>query len=321
MAGMAKFFLALVLLAPFLSDSSVYAAEKVKVATPTTTNPFNYLPLIAAQEKGFWVEQGLEAEATLLASTVPLMAAIVGGSVFSGVQSTTGTLGWIYRGVPLVIIADMGARPPWYVWVRKESPVKTPADLKGGKIGVTRLGSLTHAYSLAFARAAGLERDIKIVATGGIASTIAGLKTGIIDATLLLGMTMLPLEQEGVVRRLVPLAEYAPSDEDTLTVFATQEAVAKRPEVVKKIVAGLLKGMDFTMKNAAWATQTMKTQGRMTDPVASAVFKMIYYSGDGRIIRTRLEKLSNFLIEYRLVAAEKPLPVERFYSKDFVPVE
>lgn len=298
------------------------AAEKVKIPVPSKTNPAYFMPALTAQEKGFWSEQGLEAEWVGLGSTAVMMAAVNAGEVFVGLHTMSGHVSWSYRGAPVVMIADTGQGNPFYIWVASQSPVKAPADLKGRKIGVTRLGSVTHAYAQAFAKAAGLERDIKVVATGEISNTLAGLRVGAIDATPMMAITMMSLEQEGIVRRLASLASYdIPSDIDTFMVYATRQGLAQRPETVRKVVAGLVKAMDFIMRTPDWATERIKIERRLSGPAAKQVYELLDYSRDGRIKPARLEKIRSFLLQYGLLPKGKEVPLKELYTDRFVPVE
>ena len=62
----------------------------------------------------------------------------------------------ISRGVPAVITANLQQRDGFAFWVLTNSRIKTPQDLKGAKIGVSRLSGVEHAYGLLAVKHLGL---------------------------------------------------------------------------------------------------------------------------------------------------------------------
>ena len=64
-------------------------------------------------------------------------------------------------------------------------------DLKGKKIGVTRIGSNTHYFSVQALRRAGMspEKDVTFIQTGGDMETLGALFSGTIDAASMLPPT------------------------------------------------------------------------------------------------------------------------------------
>ena len=74
-------------------------------------------------------------------------------------------------------------RNPLHLVIRKDHPAKEVKDLKGTKLGMTRAGSGTDLSLRALLKDAGLEpdRDVAIIAVGGVSSATAALKAGQID--------------------------------------------------------------------------------------------------------------------------------------------
>ncbi len=72
---------------------------------------------------------------------------------------------------------------PLFLVLRKDHPAKTVKDLKGAKLGMTRAGSGTDLSLRALLKDAGLEpdKDVAIIAVGGVSSANAALKAGQVD--------------------------------------------------------------------------------------------------------------------------------------------
>ena len=70
-------------------------------------------------------------------------------------------------------------------WVRRDSPIKSLADLNGKTIGVTRAGSATHTIARLALKPAGLsERDVKYLHHPGLPESFVSLDRGLVDASM-----------------------------------------------------------------------------------------------------------------------------------------
>ncbi len=73
---------------------------------------------------------------------------------------------------------NAGYRNIWSISVPEGSPIKSIADLRGKKIGVTALGSAGTTYGKAYIRAAGLnpDTDVTFIAIGAGVQAAAAIK-------------------------------------------------------------------------------------------------------------------------------------------------
>lgn len=144
-----------------------------------------YLPLSIANLKGYFKDEGLDAKVMDFAGGSKALQAVVGGSadVVSGAFEHTISLqskGQMYR-----TFAQQGRAPMIVLGVSKKTMAdyKTPADLKGKKIGVTAPGSSTNMMASFFLAKHGLKpSDVSYIGVGAGAGAITALRTGQIDA-------------------------------------------------------------------------------------------------------------------------------------------
>jgi ABC-type nitrate/sulfonate/bicarbonate transport system substrate-binding protein len=112
-------------------------------------------------------------------------------------------------------------------------------DLKGKKIGVTRIGSNTHYFSVQAFRRAGMnpERDVTFIQTGGDAETLGALFNGNIDAAALL-----PPADARAIAQGFRYVVYGP---DQAIPFAASTITTRRSIVAKKtqIIARFMRAM------------------------------------------------------------------------------
>ena len=125
------------LLTVFLFHASSQAADKIRIGIPGPAAQFVTFSL--AQKKGFFKEEGLEAEIIQMRGNVP-MAALLNGDidyytvVGSGIRSAL-------RGLPLKVVACYVPGLPLMLIARPE--FKSVKELKGKSIGVGAYGATT----------------------------------------------------------------------------------------------------------------------------------------------------------------------------------
>ncbi len=144
-----------------------------------------YLPLSIAEIKGYFKDEGLTAKVIDFAGGSKALQAVVGGSadVVSGAFEHTIVLqskGQFYR-----TFVQQGRAPMIVLGVSTKTMAhyKTPADLKGKKIGVTAPGSSTNMMASFFLAKHGLKpTDVSFIGVGAGAGAITALRTGQIDA-------------------------------------------------------------------------------------------------------------------------------------------
>ena len=118
------------------------AAEKLRVGKSV---PFawTFTPLDVGIETGVFARHGLEIERSSFAGDARLQQGLTADSIDVGIGSGPG-MAFMAKGVPAKAVAAMAGLPANIaVVVNYDSPIRTVDDLKGKKIGVTTVGSLT----------------------------------------------------------------------------------------------------------------------------------------------------------------------------------
>lgn len=292
----------------------------VRFGTSLRTNPHYVLPALAAVENGLWSESGIELKWVPFVSGTTMIRAIAAGEVDTGTIGLNSIILSVSRGVPIIAVADPGVATIFSFWVRGDSRLRKPEDLKGARIGVTGFGSEAHAYAVAAVRALGLEKDVKFVSMGGAGPQIAGLRSGATDVTNLSFVTMAALAVKGEVRQLLKVPEYLPAEFAHLQMtFVVIDFFHKQVEAVRKAHRGFVKGEEFVTKNQAWALEKLKAEFRYTDAVAQAVYPMLLYNPKPRIDRRNVEGAIRFLVEFDLLKKDKVPSLEKIYVEGFAP--
>ena len=132
-----------------LLASVAEAQEKVKVGALKLTSS---APLFIGVEKGFFKAYGIEPELVFFQAAAPIATALATGQIEVGATGLTAALyNIVLGGEKLWIVADKGREWPGYpltaITVQKElwdGGLRSVADLKGKRIGITQLGSTFH---------------------------------------------------------------------------------------------------------------------------------------------------------------------------------
>ncbi len=175
---MKRFFL--ILLSICILHRSAYAADRVKIGYPDASGTFLSLPL--GQQAGFFQKEGIQAELIRIRSTVALTALVSGELDYHSVLGPA--VAAAIRGVPVKIVACYTPRVATAIIALPE--FKSVQDLRGKTIGINSLGGGLEGQVRLMLKHFGLdaEKDVKLLATGGMESRLTAMKQGFTVATL-----------------------------------------------------------------------------------------------------------------------------------------
>lgn len=298
--------------------SSSSAAEKLKFATPVKTAAHLSLPILAAEDGGFWKEQNLDVEWAPFGGGPLMIQGLAAGAVDMGFIGPEEVIRAISKGMPLLIVADLKQAQDFLIWVLRDSPIQRPDHLRGAKVGISQIGSMGQLHAIVFAKATGLHEKFKFVAGGGVPQTIAALKAGAIDALVLTAFTMAPLKVKDEAREVVSLRDYLPREWTGLVVVGQKNFVENRQDVVRRVVRALVRSTDFVTKNPQWSIKKMESFLGYSDKLAEHVYRLLDYSRDGKINPKALLNTRDLLAENGIISKEKALPVDQLYREGFV---
>ncbi|SAI65621.1 ABC transporter substrate-binding protein [Bordetella ansorpii] len=207
-----------------------------------------YLPLSIAEARGYFKDEGLNVSIADFAGGSKALQAVVGGSadVCSGAYEHTINLqskGQFYRAFVL-----QGRAPMIVLGVSSKMGYKTPADLKGKKVGVTAPGSSTSMLVNFFLAKHGMKpSDVAFIGVGAGAGAVTALRSGQIDAIANLDPVMSALETAGDVQVIVDTRKL----KDTVDTFggnmpagclyASQDFISANPNTAQALANAIVR--------------------------------------------------------------------------------
>ena len=156
--------------------------KKIRVGVPSVG--MGNIIIFVTKEAKLFEKYGLDAEViTVMGSGIGSKALISGNLDIIPIATPT-VIAADLAGADMTILAHTMPAVVHALMVRPE--IKRPEDLKGKKIGVSSLGSLTDFLVRSIAKKKGLnpDRDITLITTGGSdTERVMALKAGAVDAT------------------------------------------------------------------------------------------------------------------------------------------
>ena len=218
-----------------------------------------YLPLTIAERRGTFKEEGLEVTINDFGGGARSLQALVGGSVDVVTGAYEHTIRMQAKGQDIRGLCELGRFPAIVIAVRRDlaGKVRSPADFKGLKVGVTAPGSST-ALTVQYAMIkAGLKAtDAALIGVGGGAGAIAAMKKGEIDAISHLDPVIAKLEADGDITVLVDTRTEAGTralfggSNPAAVVYAKKDFIDRYPATTQRVVNAFAK----TLKWLAGAT-------------------------------------------------------------------
>ena len=234
-----------------------------------------YLPLTICERLGYFKEQGLDITINDFRGGAQSLQALVGGSVDVVTGAYEHTIRMQAKGQDIRAVIELGRFPGIVVGLRTQraASYKSPADLKGMKIGVSAPGSSTNFFVMYLMSKAGLKpADASYIGVGIGPSAVAAIKRGEIDALSNLDPMITKLEQDGDIKIIAD----SRTEEGTRAIFGgsnpaavlytKQDFIEKNPNTVQALVNAFHK--------------TLKWLEKATPEQIAATVPEEYYLGD-----------------------------------------
>jgi NitT/TauT family transport system substrate-binding protein len=229
--------LAVILCVFMFGASLAHADDKLRVGK-AVAGPFDFVPLDIGLQKGFFKTHGVDVEQVDFDGSAKLQQGLGADAIDVGLGSGP-ELAFVAKGNTDLAIAVFAGPPNSQVLVvRADGPVHAVVDLKGKKIGLSTVGSLTDWLVRQLSREQGWGPEgIEGVPLGSESGRTASLRAGTTDGMVIDVATAAKLEKEKAGRIIVHFGTVAP-DFIIHAIFATNKSIANKPEVLKHFLAG-----------------------------------------------------------------------------------
>jgi NitT/TauT family transport system substrate-binding protein len=280
-------------------------------------------PWMLAQAKGYYEQEGLKVNFVAARGGVDVAKQIgAGNAVIGGAIGDTPIIARS-QGIPVKAVAVLGAGSLTQLVSHKDEKIESPRELKGRTVTVLAYTDTTYYALLGMLSKVGLTKnDVNIQAAGpaGVWQQFAAKKAsamaGVPDWTV-------SAMEAGAQVDIMPADIYFKSMAQAI--LASDETIAKNPQLIQKLVRATLKGMKDIMANpkaaaAAYVNHVPAHKGKEASiEKAFEMYNKYVYAAQkvpGTMDETRLLELQKFYVSNGIVPKE--VPVKELYTNQFV---
>jgi len=251
--------------------------------------------LWVAQEGGYFKREGLDTELLYIGGGSLLIQSMLSSEVPFAYGPSVPVINASFRGADLVLIGNTGNSLVFSIMSRPE--IKQPAQLKGKKVGVTRLGGSTDWALDAALKQWGLERgrDLIVIQTGGMPEGLAALVSGALDAVVLSPPSNFRATKAGM-HELVDVGQLGIVFPNT-PLSTTKSFIKSNRDTALRFLRGFSQGLNRLRTDKEFSMKVLSKYTKVTDTETLAQLHQTYgvrYSGD-RIPYVRAEGVDEIL--------------------------
>jgi NitT/TauT family transport system substrate-binding protein len=304
-----------------LAPGAAWCEEDALRVAKSSPESFSFVPLDVGIAAGIFKNNGIDVQIVGFSGGTKMQQALAANSIDIAFGSGPQMI-LTAKGAPMMAVAEMAGAPiNFAVIVPYDSPVHTLDDLKGKKIGVSGIPSLSSfmAEEIALTRGWG-DKGITPVGIGGMNSgVIAALRAHLVDAVTFDLRVGLQLEQVKQARVLAPCSDYV-THFITHAIFARDNIINNKPDVLRRFLKGWFESLKFMANNK---TTSVDVASKVTN--ASADLESLeydrevpkFFSPDGRFKPDDLAAVSKALV---LLQQTNHAPdMSKLYTEAFLP--
>ncbi len=300
--------------------SSLWAQSMKKVPLPFSPIGINCLPWFVAKEARIYEKNGIDVDPVFIGASSALFQSMLSGAADMAGSGGPSIISNVLQGGDIIHVTAMVPRFTQSIMVKPE--IKKPEDMKGKKIGVSRLGTVTH-FALQTALDGYGVKNVTILQMGGQPEAVAGLVRGSVDGAVISPPYNFQLKKQGY-NELV-----SPNDLQKLTEFITNGIVARR-SVVEKDKDSLIR----LIKSTAEAIKLITTDREFTKKVITKwmplkdadLLEQAYrfatenYSREGTVPEGALRAMVKQMVQSNLIDAKMAAntPLTAYYDNRYV---
>jgi NitT/TauT family transport system substrate-binding protein len=317
-------------IAALLGISLMFAAgtQKASTAGPdvihvgrAVNTAFAFATLEVGVDAHIWEKVGLKLEITSFKGDAQLQQGMTAGSIDFGLGGGP-AMGYRAKGVPALAVASMYGPPSdMAIVISSNGQIKSVADLKGKKLGVTTSGSLTDWLVHELSRRQGWGSEgIQSVAMGSTEARVAALKSGEIAGSVQDIGVGYELESQNSGKVFQTFGNFVKQFE-THVLFATDDMINKHPDVTQRFLNGWFMTVAYMRTHKAETVKSIAPVLGESEAIVGRLYDndMPDMSRNGAFDAASVEAVAKSLKELGIMDSV-PDP-KTIYTSKFVPVK
>ena len=202
--------------------------------------------MFMAHQEGLFKKHGADVELIHIPSSSRGIQAILAGEISFSFMDGANAAQANLKGASLALVAGATNRQVFSLMAKPE--FKRIADLKGKKIGITRVGSSTHTSALFALASAGLRtNDYQLLPLLEVPNIYTALAAGQIDAGVMSPPTNARAKRSGFIE-LMNVAKEGP-EFVSVAVGTSRSYIKANEEIVRRVVRAYAEGVQLFKNN------------------------------------------------------------------------
>jgi ABC-type nitrate/sulfonate/bicarbonate transport system substrate-binding protein len=303
-----------------LDPSSLSAQAMKKVPLPFSPIGINCLPWFVAKEARLYEKNGIDVDPVFIGASSALFQSMLSGAADMAGSGGPSVISNVLQGGDIIHVTAMVPRFTQSIMVKPE--IKKPEDMQGKKIGVSRLGTVTH-FALQTALDGYGVKGVTILQMGGQPEAVAGLVRGSVDGAVFSPPYNFQLKKQGY-NELV-----SPNDLQKFTAFITNGIVARRSVVEKdkdsviRLIKSTAEGIKRISTDREFTKKVITKWMPLKDP---DLLEQVYlfatenFAKEGTVPENALRAMVKQMVQSNLVDAKTATntPLTAYYDNRYV---
>jgi NitT/TauT family transport system substrate-binding protein len=241
-------------------------AETILLSVSGSYN-ITYLAAGAAQYKGFFRDEGLDADIVVMTAPASLAALTNGDLDYT--LLTGSVIRAALRGLPLRLVAGLMSSSGHVFLARPE--IKTIKELSGKRIGLAGFGDATHVSARIILAKQGVDpdKDVRFIGLGSDSGRFTGLQQNLVDMIV----TSPPWDFEG--KKLgynILTRAYEHVNYPLAGLGVTQKSLQSARAQVKRVIRSFVRGSRFARENREESVKILMAWGKIKSEHAYASY-------------------------------------------------
>ena len=289
--------------------STAITKDKISCMLDWFPNP-DHAPIYLAHAKGFFEEEGLAVDIMVPADPNDPLKLVAAGKVNFAISYQPSVITARSKGLPVVSIGALVQHPLSSIIYLKSSGFKTPADLKGRKVGYS-VEPLYRVLFEAVAEKAGLkETDYEIYRVGF--NLAPSLLSGKVDAVVgaFRNYEAIQIELEGKEVGIFALEDYGIPDFYELVIITHPLEIETRPKRVQAFMTCMAKGISQTIGDPKDSLKIfLKLHPDLRDELNRRAFQatLPFFEGSPGQEAVRWVEMQKFMLKRGLIKQATPV--------------
>lgn len=218
--------------------------------------------MFMAQQEGLFKKNGLDVELVHIPSSSRGIQTILAGEIAFSFMDGANEVQADIKGANIALVAGATNRQVFSLMARPE--IKKIGDLRGKKIGITRIGSSTHTSALFALGTAGLKpSDYQILPLMEVPNILTALMAGQVDAGVVSPPTNSRARKAGL-NELMNLAKEGP-EYVSVGVGTSRSYINANEDIVRRVVRSYAEGVYLFKTNKEMALRMIQNQLKVKD--------------------------------------------------------